>query len=69
VRLQLVGGIRPGPSWSLLLNLPVLTAVATKSFLVPAPATPVARPVISRNKQLAFVGEAAEVYDCPIFGG
>jgi hypothetical protein len=34
VRLQLVGGIRLGPSWSLLLNLPVLTAY---TLATPAP--------------------------------
>jgi len=52
-RLQLDGGSRPGPSWSLLLNLPVLTAVAMKLFLVPAPATPTARPTCHQRQGAA----------------
>jgi hypothetical protein len=52
-RLQLVGGSRPGSSWSLRLNLPVLTAAATKLFLVPAPATPTARPTCHQQQSAA----------------
>jgi hypothetical protein len=49
-RLQLVGGSRPGSSWSVLLNVPALTAVATESFLVPAPATSAVRPTCHQQQ-------------------